>query len=412
MVAAAIIGATATLAGGAIASGASKKASRAQVEASNTATAAQERAAALALEAQRVGSAEAIAAAKEAAQIAQTAQDAATKAAQDFARAQYEETRGELGGAFDTAQGAYDQAFTGAQSAYDQSYNAQQGFQRPYAEGGLSAQSQIMQLLGISGDTGAADFGQYAKPFGVDQFQQDPGFAFRQAEGMKALERSAAARGGLLSGGTLKGIQRFGQDLASQEYGNAFNRYQIERGARLNALGGLASAGQAASNNLTNIAGQYGAQTAGTALGRGQATAANALARGQAMSGNAADFYGTQSNLALGQGQNTAQNAYNIAQATQQGAMNLANAGTASAYNVGNAQARGALDAGQARASGYIGSANALAGALGSIGQAAASYPLMQAQMNYFNSLPRGVAGGIGGGMTPIPPGAYRGIGG
>jgi hypothetical protein len=49
---------------------------------------------------------------------------------------------------------------------------------------------------------------------------------------MKALERSAAARGNLLSGSTLKGVQRFGQDLASQEYQNAFNRYQVERAAK------------------------------------------------------------------------------------------------------------------------------------------------------------------------------------
>ena len=64
--------------------------------------------------------------------------------------------------------------------------------------------------------------------FGMQQFQADPGYGFRMSEGMKALERSAAARGGLLSGATLKGIQRFGQDLASQEYTNAFNRYQTE----------------------------------------------------------------------------------------------------------------------------------------------------------------------------------------
>jgi hypothetical protein len=47
-------------------------------------------------------------------------------------------------------------------------------------------------------------------PFGMAQFQADPGYGFRMSEGMKALERSAAARGGLLSGATLKGIQRSG----------------------------------------------------------------------------------------------------------------------------------------------------------------------------------------------------------
>ena len=86
--------------------------------------------------------------------------------------------------------------------------------------------------------------------FGMEQFKQDPGYAFRISEGMKALENSAAARGGLLSGATMKGIQRYGQDMASQEYTNAFNRYQVERQARLNPLQSLAGVGQTTANAL------------------------------------------------------------------------------------------------------------------------------------------------------------------
>ena len=86
--------------------------------------------------------------------------------------------------------------------------------------------------------------------FGMEQFKQDPGYAFRMSEGMKALENSAAARGNLLSGATMKGIQRYGQDMASQEYMNAFNRYQVEREARLNPLQSLAGVGQTTANAL------------------------------------------------------------------------------------------------------------------------------------------------------------------
>ena len=86
--------------------------------------------------------------------------------------------------------------------------------------------------------------------FGMEQFKQDPGYAFRMSEGMKALENSAAARGNLLSGATMKGIQRYGQDMASQEYMNAFNRYQVERQARLNPLQSLAGVGQTTANAL------------------------------------------------------------------------------------------------------------------------------------------------------------------
>ena len=122
-------------------------------------------------------------------------------------------------------------------------------------------------------------------PFGMDQFQQDPGYAFRMSEGMKGLERSAAARGGLLSGGTLKGIQRFGQDLGSQEYMNAFNRYQTERNARLNPLQSLAGMSQTSTNQL-GAAGQAMASGVGEALGAaGQARASGYMGQANALSG-------------------------------------------------------------------------------------------------------------------------------
>ena len=122
--------------------------------------------------------------------------------------------------------------------------------------------------------------------FGMDQFQQDPGYGFRLSEGQKALDRQAAARGGLISGGALKAAQRYGQDMGSQEYMNAFNRYQIERNAQLNPLQSLAGVGQTTANQL----GQYGAANAANignlmtggaaARGAGQVGAANAVTGG------------------------------------------------------------------------------------------------------------------------------------
>jgi hypothetical protein len=119
----------------------------------------------------------------------------------------------------------------------------------------------------------------------MDQFQQDPGYAFRQAEGMKALERSASARGNLLSGSTMKGIQRFGQDLASQEYQNAFNRYQVERAARLNPLQSLMGSGQSAANVMTSAAGNLGQGLAGSELAAGQARASGYVGQANALAG-------------------------------------------------------------------------------------------------------------------------------
>lgn len=117
-------------------------------------------------------------------------------------------------------------------------------------------------------------------PFGMSQFQADPGYAFRLSEGQKALERSAAARGGLLSGATGKNLLRYGQEMGSQEYQNAFNRYQAERAARLNPLQSLAGVGQTTAQQMG-------------AAGTGYANAANQLAMT-----NAAN----QGNLALQQG--------------------------------------------------------------------------------------------------------------
>jgi hypothetical protein len=198
---------------------------------------------------------------------------------------------GAIGGGLIAAGGAKSAAKTQAQAAAQAQASQERAFERqvelqePFRQAGLTAQEQIMQLLGIGGDQAAAGYGSLAKPFGAQQFEQDPGYAFRQSEGMKALERSAAARGGLLSGGTLKGIQRFGQDLASQEYGNAFNRYQAERAARLNPLQSLMGAGQSSANTLTGAAGQLGQGQAQSQLAAGQARASGYVGSANALGG-------------------------------------------------------------------------------------------------------------------------------
>lgn len=175
------------------------------------------------------------------------------------------------------------QAARDATSAQERMFQRQTELQEPFRQGGLTAQQEIMQLLGIGGDKAAQGYGSMAKAFGTDQFQQDPGYAFRQAEGMKALERSAAARGNLLSGSTMKGIQRFGQDLASQEYQNAFNRFQVERSARLNPLQSLMGSGQSATNVLTGAAGQMGQNEASNLYNAGAARASGYIGQANAL---------------------------------------------------------------------------------------------------------------------------------
>jgi hypothetical protein len=126
---------------------------------------------------------------------------------------------------------------------------------------------------------------QYS-PFSADKFQADPGYAFRLSEGIKGLNNAAAARGGLLSGGTLKATQRFAQGLASQEYQNAYDRYNTDYRMKLSPLQTLAGYGQGATNNLTTTTGNYGANqaeniaTGGNIRASSYLNAADALARG------------------------------------------------------------------------------------------------------------------------------------
>ena len=137
-------------------------------------------------------------------------------------------------------------------------------------------------------------------PFGMAQFQQDPGYGFRLAEGQKALERQAAARGGLISGAALKGAQRFGQEMGSQEYTNAFNRYQTERQARLNPLQSLAGMAQTSVGQL----GQAG-QAMASGVGEAGMQAANARASGYIGGANAlSQGLGQYINYSQGQDRN------------------------------------------------------------------------------------------------------------
>jgi hypothetical protein len=130
--------------------------------------------------------------------------------------------------------------------------------------------------------------------FGMNQFQKDPGYAFRLSEGQQALDRQAAARGGLISGGALKAAERYGQDMGSQEYMNAFNRYQVERQARLNPLQSLTGMGQTTANTL-GTAGQNMASSVGNAYeGAANARASGYIGGANAISGGLGQYLNYQ----------------------------------------------------------------------------------------------------------------------
>lgn len=145
----------------------------------------------------------------------------------------------------------------------------------PWRQVGVGALGQLVP--------GMAPGGEFNRGFTLSDFVADPGYQFRVDEGKKALENSAAARGGLLSGNTLRAITQYGQDMGSQEFGNAYNRWNNDMTQRFNRLSSLAGTGQTATRDVatmgTNAATQAGQNTVdmGNARAAGRVGAANAM---------------------------------------------------------------------------------------------------------------------------------------
>jgi hypothetical protein len=171
-----------------------------------------------------------------------------------------------------------------------QQYLQQRADLAPFTGAGIGAQNKLLTYLGLPGGTQGADYGKYAKDFGMTDFTTDPGYAFRLSEGQKALDRSAAARGGLISGGALKAAERFGQDLGSQEYQSAFNRYQTNRANQLAPLASLMGSGQASAAGQAAAAGNYGAAAGAGLTNIGAATAAGGTGTANALAGGVGQY--------------------------------------------------------------------------------------------------------------------------
>ena len=169
--------------------------------------------------------------------------------------------------------------------------------QAPYRTAGYNALAEMQRTAGnVPG----------AFRFGASDYQADPGYAFRLSEGQKALDRSAAARGGLISGGALRAAQRYGQEMGSQEFGNAYNRaltgYNTgvaSENQLYNRQAGLAGIGQTATN-LVGQAGQNYATSAGNLMTSGAAArAAGQVGMSNALTGGLGTYLNYNQNTAL-----------------------------------------------------------------------------------------------------------------
>jgi len=192
--------------------------------------------------------------------------------------------------------------------------------QAPYRAQGYNALNQIGSMLpGQSIQYDAAGnpvgtitgTGYLTQQYGPQDFAAgiDPGYMFRLQQGQMANQRASNLAGGLIGGNALKGMQDYTQGMASQEYQNAFNRFQTQRGNIYNTLAGIAGIGQTAQGqanqmgqNVATAQGQLGVGSA-AAQAAGQIGQANAL-------GNAAGGIGNAYMLSqlLGQNQGAAGN--------------------------------------------------------------------------------------------------------
>jgi len=128
---------------------------------------------------------------------------------------------------------------------------------------------------------------------GQVNLNQDPGYAFRLKEGQQALDRQAAARGGLISGSALKAATRYGQEMGSQEYGNAYSRALDRYNANVNReatgynrLANISGLGPTAANTV-GAAGQNYATGAGNIAGTMAANVGNIYTQQGINQGNA-----------------------------------------------------------------------------------------------------------------------------
>ncbi len=217
----------------------------------------------------------------------------------------------EAAAAAEEAARAQETAADKATASTERMFNQALDTQRPWLEAGGRGLSQLE--AGIGSGAFETQQGQYTAPEFKDlqfDFEADPGYQFRMSEGTKAIEASRAAKGGLFSGRTGIELQDYGQGLASQEYGAAYNRfadqrdynrqnYQDDRNFgygqfgdnfnrdramktdKYNRLASLSGVGQVTSGNVANQQIAQGGNLGNLALQRGNMAATLAQTKAQ-----------------------------------------------------------------------------------------------------------------------------------
>lgn len=203
----------------------------------------------------------------------------------------------------------------------------------------------------------------FNRKFTMNDYEEDPGYKFRLQRGVDGLQGSASARGGLFSGAALKALNQYNSDMASQEYGNSYNRFNSSLSDRFNRLQNVAQMGQNAVGNQANIIGTNSSNVAGL-IGNAYG---NIAERGLGASNNIAQTgLNTANNIGTYQNQLTG----NIADLTKGKADTFAGYEQQLGANIGNL----IMNRGQVTAAEKIQKANAINDTIGGLVGAAGKY--------------------------------------
>lgn len=188
-----------------------------------------------------------------------------------------------------------------------------QGLQQfqPYQQAGTQATGMLSQMLGTPGEGLLTPWTQQFQAPTAEQAAQTPGYQFQLKQGEDALQNSAAAQGGLLSGGTLAGMNQYAQGLASENYQNTFNnslqQYQQAYNSFLNnqqntysRLMGLSNQGLSAAGGAGNLISGIGGDIASLYSAQGSARAGGTIGSANSIMGMIPGLSGSLSQLGGG----------------------------------------------------------------------------------------------------------------
>jgi len=161
-----------------------------------------------------------------------------------------------------------------------QMYDATVQRNAPFVSGGTQAFNTLLDRLGLSGNTSALGYGSFGKAPTAQDVMNEPGYQFGLQQGQENLNRQLNARGRTYGGNALAAIARYGNDYASGQYNNAFNRAQSANQQAYNQLSQAANLGQNSANNTGQAGANYATQAGANLQGGANAAAANSLAQG------------------------------------------------------------------------------------------------------------------------------------